>query len=72
VAEHLTSDLLRRPTSNLSADDRALWSALAALGEPVTMEAGGTVDLALPDKTVDAARVAAKLGVTLERGLFDW
>jgi hypothetical protein len=57
---------------HLSANDRALWSAPAALGEPVTVQAGGTVDLALPDKTVDAARVAAKLGVSLERGLFDW
>jgi len=72
VAEHLTSDFLRRHTADLSANDRELWSALAALGEPVTIEAGGTVDLALPDKTVDTARVAAKLGVSLERSLFDW
>jgi hypothetical protein len=72
VAEHLTSDFLRRGSDHLSADDRALWSTLTALGEPVTVQAGGTVDLALPDKTVDAARVAAKLGLSLERGLFDW
>jgi len=36
------------------------------------MQAGGTVELVLPDKTVDAVRVAAKFGVSLERGLFDW
>lgn len=52
--------------------EQKLWNTLAALGEPVTVQAGGTVELMLADKTVDAARVAAKLGVPLERGLFDW
>jgi len=48
------------------------WSALAALGVPVTVQACGTVELVLPDKTVDAVLIAAKFGVSLERGLFDW
>jgi|HubBroStandDraft_6_1064221.scaffolds.fasta_scaffold51214_1 hypothetical protein len=51
--------------------DQKLWNALAALGEPVTVQAGGTVELALPDRTVNADRVAAKLGVPQEHGLFD-
>jgi len=52
--------------------ERKLWNALAALGEPVTVKAGDTLELALPDKTVDADRVAAKLGAPLERDLLDW
>jgi hypothetical protein len=51
--------------------DQKLWNALEALGVPVTVQASGTVQLALPDKTVDAERVAAKLGLSLERGLFN-
>ena len=51
--------------------DQKLWNALAALGEPVTVQAGGTVELALPDRTVNADRVAAKLGVPQEHALFD-
>jgi hypothetical protein len=51
---------------------RKLWSALAALGDPVTVQSEGKVELALPDKTIDADRVAANLGLSLERGLFEW
>jgi hypothetical protein len=49
-----------------------LWNELAALGEPVTVQSGGPLELTLPDKTMDADRTAAKLGVLLGRGLFDW
>lgn len=52
--------------------EQKLWNALAALGKPVTVQAGGTVELALPDKIVDADRLAAKLGLSLDHGLFDW
>jgi len=52
--------------------EQKLWNALAALGEPVTVQAGGTVELALPDKTADADRLAAKPGMPLDHGLFDW
>jgi len=45
-----------------------LWDALAALGESVIVQSGGPLELTLPDKTVDVDRVAAKLGVSLQRG----
>jgi hypothetical protein len=48
------------------------WNALAALGEPVTVPAGGVLELTLPDRTVDAMRVAAELGAPLDHGLLDW
>lgn len=51
--------------------DQKLWNALAALGVPVTVQAADTVELELLDKTIDAERAAAKLGVSLERGLFN-
>jgi protocatechuate 3,4-dioxygenase beta subunit len=49
-----------------------MWSAFAALGKPVTVQAGGTLELTLPNKTIEAQRMAAKLGISLERGLLDW
>jgi hypothetical protein len=52
--------------------ERKLWKALAALGDSVTVQAGGMVELQLRDKTADADRLASKLGVSLKRGLFDW
>ena len=57
--------------ADLTDLDQKLWSVLASLGTPVTVQAAGTVELALPDKTVDAERVAAKLGLSLDRGLFN-
>lgn len=57
--------------ADLTDLDQKLWNVLASLGMPVTVQAAGTVELALPDKTVDAERVAAKLGLSLERDLFD-
>lgn len=61
----------RAPAPGDSIAER-LWNALAALGEPVTVPAGGVSELTLPDKTVDAMRVAAELGAPLDRGLLDW
>jgi hypothetical protein len=49
-----------------------LWNELAALGEPVTVQSGVPLELTLRDKTIDANRAAAKMGVPLERGLLDW
>jgi hypothetical protein len=48
-----------------------LWSALVALAEPVTVSASGTVELTLPDRTIDVDRIAAKIDAPLDRGLFD-
>jgi hypothetical protein len=63
--------------SPFGGDDRTsieqrYWNDLVALADPVTVQAGGTVELALPDKTVDAARAAAKRGVSLNPKLFEW
>jgi hypothetical protein len=68
----LTGSPFGRPNDH-SEPMQELWNELAALGEPVAVQSGGTSELALRDKTVDAYRVAAKLGVPLERGgLLDW
>jgi hypothetical protein len=48
-----------------------LWNALAELGEPVRVQTGDSIEISLPDRSVDVERVAAKLGVPLGRGLFD-
>jgi len=48
---------------DLSDDERRLWMALAALGRPVKIEPGAKLEIALRDRTIDAVRVAAKLGV---------
>ncbi|HKF21594.1 MAG TPA: carboxypeptidase-like regulatory domain-containing protein [Candidatus Angelobacter sp.] len=49
---------------NLQAVDPKLRNALVALGEPVTVQAGGTTELTLPDRTVDLVRLAARLGLS--------
>ena len=43
-----------------------LWAAVAQLGTPVTVRAGEKVEITLPDKTIDVARLAAKLGLPFE------
>jgi hypothetical protein len=43
-----------------------------APGEPVTVQAAGSLELALHDRSIQADRAAAKLGVALDGGLFDW
>lgn len=48
-----------------------LWSKLAALGEPITVRAGQKLDLTLPDKTVDVARLAAQWGLRLDVGVMN-
>ena len=69
MTERLTSGFQLGGSAELSAEERALLSALVALGKPVTVQAGATVELALPDNTVDVIRVAAKLGISLESPL---
>jgi hypothetical protein len=48
-----------------------LWDVLATLAEPITVPAGGTVELSLPDKTFGVLRVAATIGAPLDRSFFD-
>jgi hypothetical protein len=69
AAEHLPSQYDSFGPPNLSAETRALlWTAITQLGEPVTVRAGERIELALPDKTIDVARLAAKLGLPFEDG----
>jgi hypothetical protein len=58
-----------RPNHLPDEDERRLWNAVAALGEPVTIQVGARIDIVLPDKTVDVANLAARQGVRLESGL---
>jgi hypothetical protein len=44
---------------------RAWWRDLADAGLRVTVAPGGTVELVVPDRTVFAARLAARLGLSL-------
>jgi Carboxypeptidase regulatory-like domain len=50
----------------LKPDQRQLWSAIAALGQSVTVEAGAKLSITLPDRTVDVDRLAAQFGEPLE------
>jgi hypothetical protein len=67
----IMSSSVGRPNDHSELTQK-LWNALAALRESVTVQAGGSLELTIPDKTMNADRVAAKLGVSLERGLLDW
>jgi len=49
---------------------REIWSRIAALAQPVTVKAGGKVDIVLQDKTVDVARFAARAGMPLDGTAF--
>jgi hypothetical protein len=51
---------------------QALRNAVVALGVSVTVQAGSTVVLELPDRTLDAVRIAAGLGAPLDSTLLDW
>jgi hypothetical protein len=57
--------------NDLTDFKRQSWTALAALGKPITVESGGTVELSLPDRTIEVERLAAALGAPLDRRLFD-
>jgi hypothetical protein len=51
-------------------DNRDFWNAVAQLGEPIVVQPAAKIELALPDKTVDVERLAAKWGMALENGVF--
>ncbi len=69
AAEHLIGGSLFGSPSHPTYDERQMWSAIIALGQPVTVQAGERVDIALPDKTLDVALLAARFGVPLDGGL---
>jgi hypothetical protein len=45
--------------------------ALQMQGQPVTVEPNSTQEIAIPDKTIDVARLAAKMGLPIGTALFD-
>lgn len=55
----------------MPAEELRHWKVLAQLGEPLTVKAGQTLELALPDKTVDVARLAAQWGLRLDAGVMN-
>ena len=55
----------------MRARRRRLWNAAVALGQPVTVEAEAKVEMTLPGRTVDIARLATQLGVPIENGLLN-
>jgi hypothetical protein len=69
AAEHLFQGARFGRTAPLTDDECRLWSTIAALGEPVTVQAGAQLEIRLQDKTVDIAFLAARLGVPLDSGL---
>jgi len=50
----------------ISAEQVRLFRALEAIAKPVTLHAGENLELELSDKTIDASRIAARVGVTDE------
>ena len=71
AAEHLTPSFVLGRWNDLSDDERKLWTALAVLGQPVTVLAGTKMEIVLPDKTIDVVRAAARLGVPLDTALLN-
>ena len=71
AAEHLLNQVFFGRPNDLGDDDRMLWSALAALGQPVTVCAEARVEIVLPDKTIGVVRLAARLGVPLDSALLN-
>jgi len=50
----------------ISAERRRLFIALAAIAAPVVLHEGENLELGLTDKTIDASRIAAKVGLADE------
>jgi hypothetical protein len=71
AAEHLSKGLAFGRRGDLNDDQRKLWGALAALGRPLTVQAGEKLEIVLPDRTVDVARLAASFSVPLESSLLN-
>jgi hypothetical protein len=70
AGEHLSNGLLWQTAAALTEEEQKRWEALAALGQPVTVSAGSQQEIALPDRTVDIARLAAEFGLPIDSSLF--
>ena len=69
AAEHMSQSSWFHLPGQLTAEQRQMWSAVAALGVPVTVQPGEKVKIVLPDKTADVARLAARFHIPLDNGL---
>ena len=47
----------------ISIEKRRLLSALATIAKPITLHAGEDLELELSDKTIDASRIASRIGL---------
>lgn len=68
AAEHLSSDSFAK-FQDISSEGRALLKALAELGLPLTVEPNSTQEISLPDRTIDVARLAAKMGLNIDTAI---
>jgi hypothetical protein len=71
AGEHISSWAFRSNRSDLNEEERRRWEALAALGQPITVEAGSAQEITLPDRTVEVARLAAMMGLRLDAMFLD-
>jgi hypothetical protein len=53
-----------------ASNANSILAALAALGQPLTVESGNKLELTLPDKTLQITRLANKFGLPIERNQF--
>ena len=70
AAEHLRLFSYGR-AHDLTANERGLWSDLAALGQPVTVGPRARLQITLTNKSVEVARLAARFGVPLDSGVLN-
>jgi hypothetical protein len=63
AAEHLFDVFHFANLHDVTSDERASLEALAGLGQPVTVGPNSTQEFTLPDRTIDFARLAAKIGL---------
>jgi hypothetical protein len=71
AAEGLQHGMSFAPWNEVPVEELRHWSELAKLGEPITVKAGQKLEIALPDKTVDVARLAAQWGLRLDAGVMN-
>jgi hypothetical protein len=71
AAENLQHGMSFAPWNEVPVEELRHWSELAKLGEPITVKAGQKLEIALPDKTVDVARLAAQWGLRLDAGVMN-
>jgi hypothetical protein len=71
AGEHIFSLAFRSNRSDLTAEERRRWEALAQLGQPITVEADSEQEITLPDRTAEVARLAGTMGLRLDAMFLD-